>query len=90
MPGQAIRVKSGGRVTFPVDVRLNPGSVVRIITREGQTMEQTADDDTCHLDVEMRIESSDFMRVEAWEYMEEYDRSMLTLLSNPVYILCEP
>jgi hypothetical protein len=56
-------IRSAHRSSFPVELELNPGSVVRIITRAGETMKVTAERDSCRLDVEMRIEGADFMRV---------------------------
>jgi hypothetical protein len=88
-PGETVLSKVGSSIVFPVDIRLNAGSVVKIITRKGEAVKATAEGERYHVDFEMKIEGDDFMRVEAWEYMEEYDRSMLTLLSNPVYISCD-
>jgi hypothetical protein len=84
--GEAVCVAKGGTLVVPVDLRLNPGSIVKIVTRAGELMVATAKLDVWHADVELTIDDYDFVRVETWEYMEEYDRSMLTLLSNPVYI----
>jgi hypothetical protein len=60
--------------------------VVKVITRAGEAMTAKADRGTFHTEVAVKADGKDFVRVEAWEYMEEYDRSMLTLLSNPVYV----
>jgi hypothetical protein len=84
--GETVRPKKGSSMVIPVDIRLNPGSVVRIITRSGTVVEKKVECEEFHHSLTMKIEGDDFARVEAWEYMEEYDRSMLTLLSNPVYI----
>jgi hypothetical protein len=84
--GETVQTRKGGSVVVPVDLRLNPGSVVRIVTRKGEALKATAERETWHTDFEVKVDDYDFVRVEAWEYMEEYDRSMLTLLSNPVYL----
>jgi hypothetical protein len=86
VPGETLRVGRGSRVAVPVDLVLNPGTVIRIVTAAGQVLERKAESEEMHIDFEMKVEADDFLRVEAWEYMEEYDRSMLTLLTNPVYL----
>jgi hypothetical protein len=86
VPGETVRAAAGERLSFPFELTTPKGSQIRVITSAGEAMRATADRDGFACDFTLAPAANDFVRVEAWEYQEEYDRLMLTCLTNPVYV----